>query len=39
MLGRDERGERVAAYVEQITREADLDALFRWDGDNVWFLT
>jgi hypothetical protein len=37
LLGNDERGHNVAAYVEKITREAGLSATFRWNGDRVLF--
>lgn len=33
--GDDETGRRVAAYIERITREAELDTRFTWDGDIV----
>jgi hypothetical protein len=35
--GRDERGESVARYIEDITRQAKLNGQFRWDGDRVLF--
>ncbi len=35
VLGPDERGKAVAAYVEQITRKANLNAEFKWQGDRV----
>ena len=34
-LGRDARGEGVFAYVNEITRNAGLNATYRWDGDRV----
>lgn len=34
-LGRDARGEQVAAYVEDITRRAGLPTTFTWSGDEV----
>lgn len=33
--GDDETGRRVAAYIEDITREVNLDTVFTWDGDYV----
>jgi poly-gamma-glutamate synthesis protein (capsule biosynthesis protein) len=35
VLKRDNRGEAVAGYVEQITRKAELKASFEWKGDRV----
>lgn len=35
--GRDEVGEGVAAYVEEISRRAGLETEFRWEGDRVLF--
>jgi poly-gamma-glutamate capsule biosynthesis protein CapA/YwtB (metallophosphatase superfamily) len=37
VLGRDERGQAVARYVEQITSRAGLNAVFEWAGDRVQF--
>ncbi len=36
-LGRSERGCQVADYMQTITRQARLNAQFRWDGDRVLF--
>lgn len=33
--GNDETGREVAAYIEHITREAELDTQFAWEGDRV----
>jgi hypothetical protein len=38
VLGHDERGQAVARYIERITREAGLNAEFRWEDEKVWFL-
>ncbi|MDM7996490.1 MAG: CapA family protein [Acidobacteriota bacterium] len=38
ICGKDARGRAVAAYIEQITRKAALNADFAWDGDWVRFL-
>jgi hypothetical protein len=35
--GRDELGQSVARYIEDITRQAKLNGQFRWDGDRVLF--
>ncbi len=35
VVGNNERGQMVADYVEQITRKAELNAKFKWDGDRV----
>ena len=35
ILKRDERGQQTFDYVEKITRGADLNARFAWDGDEV----
>ena len=35
VLGNNERGQAVANYVEQITRQAGLNADFRWERDRV----
>lgn len=37
ILGRGERGEAVANYVQDITARAGLNAEFVWDGDHVLF--
>ncbi|WP_413249266.1 CapA family protein [Sinomonas flava] len=33
--GRTDTGERVAAYIEDITKRAGFSTTFRWDGDHV----
>jgi hypothetical protein len=38
VLGHDTRGERVVSYVNDITREAGLQARFAWHGDEVAIL-
>jgi poly-gamma-glutamate synthesis protein (capsule biosynthesis protein) len=35
ILKHDERGQEVFDYVEKITRKADLNATFKWSGDEV----
>lgn len=35
VLGRDERGQAVFDYMNRITRDADLNARFEWQGDEV----
>jgi poly-gamma-glutamate synthesis protein (capsule biosynthesis protein) len=37
VLGRDPRGEEVAAYVARIGKESGLNSEFHWDGDRVVF--
>jgi poly-gamma-glutamate synthesis protein (capsule biosynthesis protein) len=38
ICGNDARGRAVGAYIEQITRKAELRSDFEWDGDWVRFL-
>jgi poly-gamma-glutamate synthesis protein (capsule biosynthesis protein) len=38
VLGDDQRGRGVAAYVEKITRESGLNANLAWRGNSVTFL-
>jgi len=35
ILGHSERGRKIFDYVEEITRKADLNASYAWDGDEV----
>jgi poly-gamma-glutamate synthesis protein (capsule biosynthesis protein) len=39
IVGQDARGAEVLEYVARITREANLNAAFEWDGDGVRVLT
>ena len=35
ILKHDDRGQQIFEYMEKITREADLNAGYEWDGDEV----
>jgi poly-gamma-glutamate synthesis protein (capsule biosynthesis protein) len=35
ILKHDERGKQIFEYMEKISREADLNARYEWDGDEV----
>ena len=39
ILKKDERGQQTFDYVEKITRGADLNARFQWEGDEVVVMT